>query len=348
MVECDGWFVPRDYAGIGAEHVAVRSTAGLSDLSHAGEIELAGKDALAALQRMTPTDVAALEVGQARRSVLTTEAGTFLDRVVVYRLGRAHFLLVVTAGKTKQDVSWMAAQAGLAGDVAVVDTSARYALIGLHGPASAEILQDVSNVDVGMLEEGRFTHGEVAGVRATISSGGETGELGFEILTAPQVAPRLWEAVLAAGSAAGLVPAGLAALDTLRLEAGVPRFGLDVDETTSVLEAGFEELVAWDKGEFTGRAALAQQKAGGLPRRLAGFEMTDRGIARSGYDVWRGGSRQGTVTSGTRTPFLGKAIGMAYLPVEYTEPGTEIEVDVRGRRARARVVPLPFYKRAKG
>jgi aminomethyltransferase len=348
MVEWQGWLVPRDYAGIRAEHLAVRTKAGLFDLSHAGQIEIAGRDALAAVQRMTSNDAARLAVGQLQQSILTTDAGTFVDDILVYRLAREHFLFVVSAGQTRADVSRVVAQAGTFPDAAAVDTSSRYALVGLRGPAAPDVLQDVSNLDLTALRDGLFTHGEVAGVRATVSGREDTGELGFDILTAPQMAPRLWEALLRAGSEAGVVPAGLGAFDTLRLEAGMPLHGRDIDETTSVLEAGLERIIGWEKGEFSGRDTLARQRAEGVLRRLVGFEMTDRAIARTGYDVWKAGSRVGTVTSGTRTPFLERAIGMAYVPVGYTEPGTEIEVDVRGRRARARVVPLPFYTRAKG
>ena len=185
-------------------------------------------------------------------------------------------------------------------------------------------------------------------MRATISRTGYTGEDGFEIFTPPNQAMRVWEALLEAGRGAGVVPAGLAARDTLRLEAAMRLYGNDIDETTTVLEAGLEWIVGWEKGDFNGRDALAGQRARGLERRLVGFEMVDRAIARHGYGVLIDGRTAGSVTSGTQTPFLKKAIGMAYVPADRTEPGSEFEVDVRGRRARARVVPLPFYKRPKG
>jgi aminomethyltransferase len=228
-----------------------------------------------------------------------------------------------------------------------VDTSARYALIALHGPLSNEVLRTLTDVDLSTLRDDWFTHGEVAGARATIARTGYTGESGYDILVPPQSAVKVWQAILQAGQSAGVVPAGLGALDTLRLEAAERLYGLDIDESTSVLEAGLEWIVGWEKGEFNGRAALAEQKANGLSRRLAGFEMEGPAIARHGYDVYLDGVKAGTVTSGAETPYLKKAIGMTYLPVAGTEPGTEFEVDVQGRRARARVVPLPFYRRAK-
>lgn len=348
MVAFAGWEMPVEYSSLVEEHLAVRRRAGLFDVSHMGQIELAGKDALAAVQRMTSNDAGKLEVGQAQYSALTTPAGTFVDDLLVSRLAGDHFLLVVNASNVKKDFTWIAQQARPFPDAAAVNTSSRYALLALQGPAARDVLQAVTDVDLPAIRYYRFTHGEVAGVRATISRTGYTGENGYEIFTPPQQALRVWQALLEAGREAGVMPAGLGARDTLRLEAAMRLYGNDIDETTSVLEADLEWIVGWDKGEFNGRDALAAQKAEGPRRRLVGFEMTDRAIARHGYEVLVEGRPAGAVTSGTRTPFLEKAIGMAYLPVDRTGPGTEFEVDVRGRRARARVVPLPFYKRAKG
>jgi aminomethyltransferase len=346
MVPCAGWDMPLHYAArLSEEHLAVRTRAGLFDVSHMGQVELAGKDALPAVQWMTSNDAGSLSVGQAQYSALTTPAGTFVDDLLVCRLGGSHFLLVVNAANVGRDVAWIREQAKAFGDVAVVDTSARYALLALQGPAARDVLQDLTGADLGELKSCWFTHGEVAGARATISRTGCTGERGYEVFVAPQVAVKVWEAVLQAGRDQGVVPAGLGACDTLRLEAAMRLHGQDIDESTTVLEAGLERVVSWDKGEFSGRAALAAQKAAGPSRRLVGFEMVDRAIARRGHDVFIDGAKVGAVTSGTRTPFLKKAIGMAYLPVAHTEAGTGFEIDVRGRRAVARVVPLPFYKR---
>jgi aminomethyltransferase len=343
-----GWELPSEFAGAAGEHLAVRARAGLFDMTHMGQIEVAGKDALAALQRMTSNDAAGLRVGQVQHSALTTLSGTFVDDVLVYRLGRDHFLLLVNAENTAKDAVWMADQGRPFGDVAVLDTSSRYALLALQGPVAPEVLQSVTGADLSTLEEGWFSYGEVAGVRATIGCTSATGETGYQVFTPPQQAVRVWEAVLAAGGDAGVVPAGLDAHDTLRLEAATRLYGNDIDETTTVLEAGLEAIVSWEKGEFNGREALAAQRASGVDRRLAGFEMVDEAIAGPGHPVLVDGRPVAVVTSGAKTPSLGKAIGLTYLPAGRVEPGNGIEIDVRGRRARARVVPLPFYKRPKG
>jgi aminomethyltransferase len=348
MVAFAGWEMPVEYSGLAEEHLAVRTRAGLFDVSHMGQVELAGKDALAAVQQMTSHDASKLQVGQAQYSGLMTPAGTFVDDLLVYRLANRHFLFVVNASNVEKDVRWIVEAARPFSDVAVVDTSSRYALIALQGPSAREVLQTQTDVDLGALEYYWFAPGEVAGARVTISRTGYTGESGYEIFAPPQSAVKVWEGLLRAGGDAGVIPCGLGARDTLRLEAAMRLYGHDIDDTTTVLEADLEWIVDWNKGDFTGRAALEAQKAGGLARRLAGFEMVDRAIARHGHDVLVDGVKAGSVTSGTKTPFLGKAIGMAYLPADRAVPGTGFEVDVRGRRARARVVPLPFYKRPKG
>ena len=313
-----------------------------------GQIEIAGRDALAAVQRFSSNDASRLKVGQAHYSGLLTPAGTFVDDLLVYRFADDHFLLVVNASNVDKDFAWILEQVKPFGDVSAVNTSARYALVALQGPAAREVLQQLTSIDLAALKYYWFTHGEVAGVRSTVSRTGYTGENGFEVFTPPQAAVKLWEAILEAGRGAGVIPAGLGARDTLRLEAAMRLYGNDIDDTTSILEADLEWIVGWAKPDFTGRAALAEQKARGLTRKLVGFEMVDRAIARHGHDVYVGGRKAGYVTSGTQTPFLKKAIGMAYAPIDHTEPGTEFEVDIRGRRARARVVPLPFYKRPRG
>ncbi len=348
MVEFVGWDMPVEYSGLSEEHNAVRTRAGLFDVTHMGQIEIAGKDALAAVQHLCSNDASKLKIGQAHYSGLMTPLGTFVDDLLVYRFADDHFLTVVNASNVDKDFAWIAEHVKRFPDAAAVNTSARYALIALQGPLAKEVLQPLTSVDLSAIKYYWFTHGEVAGVRTTISRTGYTGESGFELFTPPQAAVKLWEAVLEAGRGAGVIPAGLGARDTLRLEAAMRLYGNDIDDTTSVLEADLEWIVGWGKLEFNGRAALAEQKERGLSRKLVGFEMIDRAIARHGHDVYVDGRKAGHVTSGTQTPFLKKAIGMAYVPAGRTEPGTEFEVDVRGRRARARVVPLPFYKRPKG
>jgi aminomethyltransferase len=347
MVPFGGWDMPVEYSGIVAEHQAVRQRAGLFDVSHMGEIEIAGRNALEAVQRISCNDASKLEVGQAQYSGLMSTAGTYVDDLLVYRLAKAHFLLVVNASHIPDDYAHIAGHIAPAGDAVAVDASSRYALIAVQGPRALEVVQPLTGVDLSGLKYYWFAHGEIASVRGTISRTGYTGEDGFEIFVPPQSADRVWLALLEAGQPFDVVPCGLGARDTLRLEAAMRLHGNDIDQTTTPLEAGLGWMVGWDKGDFLGADVLRRQKAEGVTRRLVGFEMVDRGIARHGYDVYIDGRQVGRVTSGTQTPTLQKAIGMAYLPVAYTAVGTEFEVDIRGRRTRARVVPLPFYTRVR-
>jgi aminomethyltransferase len=355
MVAFGGWDMPLEYTGITQEHLAVRQSAGLFDVSHMGELEIAGKDALAAVQRLSSNDASKLEPGQAQYSALLTEQGSFVDDLVVYRLRSDHFLLVVNAANIVKDYTWIAERIAAdfaSRDAVVMDASSRYALLSVQGPAAARIVQSLTAVDVASLAHYTFAHGEVANVRGTISRTGYTGEDGFEIFVPPQQADRVWQALVESGSGQ-LVPCGLGARDTLRLEAGMRLYGNDIDETTTALEAGLGWIVGWNKPDFVGANALRAQKANGAPRKLAGFELLEPGIARHGYDIYAGGATTGDgrpvgkVTSGTQTPTLKKSIGMAYLPQASAAPGSEFEVDIRGRRTRARVVPMPFYKRQK-
>jgi aminomethyltransferase len=345
MVPYAGWEMPVEYSGITAEHMAVRTRAGIFDVSHMGEIEIAGKAALAALQRISCNDAAKLGVGQAQYSGLLTPEGTFLDDMIVYRMGPSHFLLVVNAGNVAKDFGWISEQVKAAGEAAVIDSSSRYALIALQGPASVDVLQPLTGVELADIAPFAFSYGEVANARCTIARTGYTGEDGFEIFVPPNMADRVWQALLESGRSADVVPVGLGARDTLRLEASLRLYGNDIDETTSVLEAGLGWTIGWSNDAFIGRERLLEQKDKGVARKLVGFEMLERGIARHGYPVMRDGKPVGVVTSGTQTPFLKKAIGMAYVPVEQSAAGTEIEIDVRGRLSKARVVKMPFYKR---
>jgi aminomethyltransferase len=347
MVPFGGWDMPVEYTGLSAEHDAVRTRAGIFDVSHMGEMEIAGKDALAAVQRISCNDASKLAVGQAQYSGLLTPQGTFVDDLLVYRLAPAHFLLVVNAGNIEKDYAWMAEQIKGVGDAVVVDSSSRYALIAIQGPEALNVLQPLTGIDLAGMKYYWFGHGEVANVRATVSRTGYTGEDGFEIFVPPQQADKLWLALLQSGQSAGVIPCGLGARDTLRLEAGMRLHGNDIDETTTAVEADLNWIVGWKKDDFNGAAALREQKASGPKRKIVGFEMQERGIGRHGYDAYIGDDKVGLVTSGTQTPHVKKAIGMAYLPVEHNAVGTEFDVDIRGRRTRARVVPMPFYKRQK-
>jgi aminomethyltransferase len=345
MVPYAGWDMPVEYSSITSEHLAVRTRAGVFDVSHMGQIEIAGKNALEAVQRISANDASRLAVGQIHYSGLLTPDGTFVDDMLVMRMAPNHFMLVVNAGNTAKDYLWIAEQIKPAGDVAAVDTSSRYALIAIQGPAARDVLQTVATIDVSDIKYYWFGHGEVANARATISRTGYTGEDGFEIFVPPNMADRVWQALLDAGRSAEVIPCGLGARDTLRLEAAMRLYGNDIDESTTVIEAGLGWIIGWSKSGFIGEDRLREQKEKGVSRKLVGFELIDRGIARHGYQVVSRGKPVGVVTSGTQTPFLKKAIGMAYVPVDLTSPGTELTIDVRGRTAAARVVPLPFYKR---
>jgi aminomethyltransferase len=346
MVDFGGWEMPVEYSGITDEHMAVRERAGVFDVSHMGEIEIAGPDALRAVQAMTCNDASRLAVGQAQYSALTTPAGTFIDDVLVYRWAETHYLLVVNASNVPKASKWVSTEAAkVGGDLDVVNSSARYALIAVQGPAAIEVLQELTTVELASLRYYWFAPGEVAGVRAMVSRTGYTGELGFELFVAPSEAVKVWNAVLAAGRGVDIRPCGLGARDTLRLEACMRLYGNEMDESVTVLEAGLEWIVKWDKGPFTGREALAAQKADGLGRRLVAFEVRDRAIARHGHVVIAGGAPCGVVTSGTQTPFLKKAIGLAMVPVAFGAVGTALTIDVRGRHVAAEVVEEPFYRR---
>ncbi len=350
MVPFSGWDMPVEYAGIVQEHMAVRTRAGIFDVSHMGEIEVAGKDALRAVQHITSNDASKLAIGQAQYSGLMTPNGAFVDDLLVYRFGLDHFLLVVNAGNIEKDYDWIAAHISGLGDAVAVNSSSRYALLAVQGPQALPVVQALTGVDLAAMKYYWFGNGEVAGVRATISRTGYTGEDGFEIFLPPHSADRVWQAVLDSGRSVDLVPCGLGARDTLRLEAAMRLYGNDIDETTTALEADLGWIVGWKKDDFIGAPALREQKAAGVRRKIVGLEVVDRGIARHGYSVYAAGDSPapiGTVTSGTQTPYLKKAIAMAYVPTEYAAPGTEVDVDIRGRRSRARVVAMPFYKRPK-
>ena len=341
MVEFAGWEMPVQYAGVIEEHRAVRTAAGLFDVSHMGEVRVRGAGAQAALQRLTPNDVSKLAPGRAHYSGLLTERGTYVDDLLVYRLAADDFLVVVNASNSPRDFAWMAERA--AGEAEVTDASDRYALLALQGPQALAMLAPIASPEISGLKYYGFVQGEVDGAPAIISRTGYTGEDGFELYLAPEDAPRVWRRLLAAGAA----PAGLGARDTLRLEAAMALYGHEIDETTTPFEAGLGWVVKLDKGDFLGRDALAAQKAEGIPRKLVGFEVTGRGIARQGHGVVSDGGTVGSVTSGTWSPTFEKALGMAYVPPEMAAPGTPLTLDVRGKAVPAVVVEMPFYRRSR-
>jgi aminomethyltransferase len=347
MVAFGGWEMPVEYSGLIAEHMSVRRAAGLFDVSHMGELEVEGAGALAFLQRVTSNDVSKLTEGQAQYSSLPLPNGAPADDVIVYRHAADRFLLVVNAGNSEKDLRWMSSQTPQR--CTLRDASDSFALLALQGPRAEEILQGLTALALGDLPFYHFAKGDVAGHPATVSRTGYTGEDGFEIFVSPDRAEGLWRRLLEAGAGTGLVPAGLGARDTLRLEARMCLYGNDIDETTTLVEAGLGWIASTEpsKGDYPGRAVLEAQKKNGPPRKLVGFEVVGRGIARHGYKVYLSDAPAGSVTSGTYAPFLQKSIGLCYLPAARAGTGTEFEVDVRGRNVAARVVPTPFYKRAK-
>jgi aminomethyltransferase len=345
MVPFAGWEMPVQYAGVIEEHRAVRTAAGLFDVSHMGEVRVKGSGAEAFLQSLTPNDVSKLAPGRAHYSGLLTEQGTYIDDLLIYRLAADDFLVVVNASNAERDFEWIASRA--TGDATVTDESDRYALLALQGPKAVEILEPLASAGATALRYYGFQQGEVAGRPALISRTGYTGEDGFELYVDPGHAPEIWRRLLEAGADRGIAPAGLGARDTLRLEAAMALYGHEIDETTTPFEAGLAWVVKLDKGDFLGRAALAAQQERGLARKLVGFEVQGRGIARQGHAVVSDGQTVGTVTSGTWSPTFEKALGMAYVPVELSAPGTALALEVRGKAVPAVVVEMPFYRRRK-
>jgi aminomethyltransferase len=344
MVPFAGWHMPIEYTGLVAEHNMVRTSAGLFDVSHMGEIELRGKDALALVQKVTTNNAARLAIHQAHYSALVYPEGTFVDDLLVYRMADDHFLLCVNASNTDKDFEYIRSHA--TGSVEVVNASDSFAQIALQGPKAISILQKMTAFDLNSIKYYWCRRIEVEGVPVIAARTGYTGEDGFELFCAPGTAARLWNRVMEVG-AGGIQPAGLGCRDTLRLEAKMVLYGNDIDNTTTVLEADLEWIVKWDKGDFIGRPALVKQKERGTDRKLVGFELIDRGIARHGHEGYIQGRKAGSVTSGTFAPYLKKAIGLIYLPAEHAVIDQEFEIDVRGKRLRARVVPTPFYRRAR-
>ena len=339
-----GWEMPIQYTGVLDEHNAVRTRAGLFDVSHMGEIEVKGPESADLLQQITSNDVTKLIDGRAHYTALTTPAGTFVDDLLVYRRRQDDYLLVVNASNADKDARWIS-DAAKDVDADVHDTSAAWAQLALQGPRALQILAPHVDVPIDGLKYYGFVEAQVAGVPSIVSRTGYTGEDGFEVYCPADAAEKLWRVVRKAGEPHDLALAGLGARDTLRLEAKMALYGNDIDDQTSVLEADLGWIAKLDKGDFVGRDVLLRQRAEGLRRKLVGFETEGRAVARHGFKVFRGEQEIGAVTSGSFSPTLGKNIGLAYLPAGMWEPGTPFEIEVRGRKERAKVARTPFYSR---
>jgi aminomethyltransferase len=344
LIDFGGWEMPVQYGGILEEHRAVRERVGIFDVSHMGELEFSGPDALASVQLLTSNDASRLADGRCQYSAFLTERGTFVDDLLVYRKAPESYMLVVNASNTPKDFEW--ARSHARGDVRIDDATERLALISVQGPRAAALMSRVAEPDPSDLPYYSFRDTAVFGGAALVSRTGYTGEDGFEIYLPPDRAESVFRGLLEKGRDEGILPCGLGARDTLRLEAKMALYGNDIDDTVTPLEADLGWIVKTKKGDFIGRDALERQKAQGVPRKLVGFEMVDRGIARHGYPA-RTREGGGVVTSGTHSPTFGRPIGLALVPTAASAIGTEFEIDIRGRAAKARVVPTPFYKRDK-
>jgi aminomethyltransferase len=343
MVNFGGWDMPLEYSGILAEHEAVRTRAGLFDVSHMGEIEITGPGAQSLVQWISCNNAAKLIDGQIQYSGLMTSRGTFVDDLLVHRISGAHYMLCVNASNQDADFAHIVAHNKF--DAKIENAGPRYSQLAVQGPRAAEILQKLTPVSLSPVHYYYFVFGKVSGIDCLIARTGYTGEDGFEIYFAPEHSEKLWDDLMSAGAPFGLIPAGLGARNTLRLEAGMCLYGHEIDDTTTPWEAGLAWICKMEKAPFLGSDILAKQKQDGLPRRLAGFEMLDKRIGRDGYPVDVAGKQVGRVTSGCPSPTLKKNIGMAYVPPDLTALGTDLEIDIRGQKAAARVIPLPFYKR---
>lgn len=348
MVNFFDWDLPVQYTGINEEHNAVRTAGGIFDVSHMGEIRFKGPQALDALQYVTANNVAKLNPGKIHYTGLLTEKGCFVDDLLVYMIAENHYFLVVNAANTDKDFKYMQEKAGRF-DVEITNESADYSQVAIQGPNADTLLSAFTDIDLTAIKYYHFTSGKVNNIDAIISRTGYTGEDGFEVYVRvdEETASGLFLDLVETGKKHGIVPVGLGARDTLRLEAGMALYGNDIDDSHTVLEADLGWILKLKKGDFLGRDVLLKQKEEGIKRKLVGFELVERGIARHGYPVYADGSEYSTVTSGTFAPFLKKPIGMTYLPIEKCGPGTEFEIGIRGKRVKAKVVETPFYKRNK-
>ena len=349
MVDFGGWDMPVQYsAGVIEEHMRTRTAAGLFDVSHMGEIWVEGGDAIPFVNRLTTNDVTKLVDGQAHYSALTNERGGVVDDLLVYRFGENRLLLVVNASTTEKDWDWITSHENKGEDLALTNASKDYCQIAVQGPLATGILQQLTETDLSEIKYYHFTTGRVDGVESIISRTGYTGEDGFEVYAAPEFAEQLWNKLLETGKygdSDGIVPCGLAARNTLRLESAMSLYGHELGDDITPLEANLGWITKLQKGDFIGRQALVDLKEKGLTRKLVGFEMREPGIARDEFAVFVDGEEVGRVTSGSPAPYLKKNIGLAFVPVQFANTGQELKINVRGKMLSAEVVPTPFYKR---
>ena len=346
MVEFAGFNMPVQYKGVIEEHLTVRTKVGMFDVSHMGEFRVKGNQAFDFVQYLTCNDVAKLSTKQVQYSAFTTEKGTVVDDLLVYKVNDDEYLLVVNAANIDKDFAHLSKFTDKF-DMALTNESDQTAQMAIQGPKAEDTMFKLFGDIVKGIKLYWFDYVEFEGERCLLSRTGYTGEDGFEIYCKPEIASKIWQKILEAGEEFGIEPCGLGARDTLRLEARMNLYGNDMDETTTVLEAGLGWICKLDKGDFLGREALLKQKEEGLKRKLYGFEMVDKGIPRHGYPVFHNGEEVGVVTSGSYAPYLKKNIGLAYLPVELAKAGNEIEIGIRKKRAKAVTVKTPFYKREK-
>ncbi len=353
MVDFNGWDMPVEYPPVGGlmkEHLAVRNGVGVFDVSHMGDIRISGPQALEAVQHITMNDASKLAIGQAQYSAMLYPEGTFVDDVIVHRLGEHDYLLVINAGTREKDVDWVT-QNTRDFDVKVENLSDDYTQIAIQGPKGVDTLQKLTDADLSKVKFYWFTHGTVCGLPNTlIARTGYTAEDGFEIYvpTDEATSSRVWDEVMKAGEEFGIVPCGLGSRNTLRLEGALSLYGHEISEKINVWEARLDRFIKMEKGEFIGRGALEKAKADGVKRTLVGLESVDRGIPRDDYRVLdENGSEIGYVTSGSYAPFLKKNIALAYVPVERSAVDTVVAVEIRNQPVKCKVVPIPFYKRPK-
>lgn len=347
LVEFGGWEMPVQYSGILEEHQAVRTRAGLFDVSHMGEFKVEGPGSLAFLQYLVPNDVSRLVVGQALYTQLCLPDGGTIDDLLIYRLADMHYMLVVNGSTTEKDYVWVTEQAKNFKDVHIANQSDTTALLALQGPVAHAILQPLTDVDLASIRYYHFAPGMVDSINCIISRTGYTGEDGFELYCSPADVVTLWTDLLTSGKTHGLLPAGLGARDTLRLEAGLCLYGHELDEQTNPLEANLGWSVKLNKENFIGRDALLKAKEQGLKRKLIAVELTERGVPRGGYTVYADDQAIGILTSGAPGPTVHKNIGMGYVDPAHAIVGKTVQIDIRGRRIAAQIVALPFYKRKK-